>query len=253
MRHILLESLLVGLDDLLTKRLPALQSFANGAANTKLLIAQRDRIAALPAALTGRPLTGELETGDLRHDGLGGGIWFILEAYLRHPDTSPAMLDAARKIRAAFVPALDSLTATYEAEARAAKDHKAALASLKDELSMFPVAGGTLYDWAASFVAAGEHLDVLLSKRADAKDRAAAAQLRVDAIGVLNRLRKSLAVEVKHDPSLPADLDAQVFAYFDLLEAKAAEGYAEAKKKARAAKDAKEASAQPQGAEKSEL
>ena len=252
MRHILLESLLLGLDDLLTKRRPALQSFANGAANEKLLITQRDRIAALPAVLTGRPLTNELEIGDLRHDGLGGGIWFILEAYLRHPDTSAAMLDAVRKIRAAFVPALDSLSATYEAEARAAKDHKPALASLKHELDLFPVAGGTLYDWAVNFVAAGEQLDVLLSKRADAKDRAAAAQLRMDAIGVLNRLRKSLAVEAKHDPSLPADLDAQVFAYFDLLEIKAAEGYAEAKKKAKAANDAKEGSAQPQGAEKSE-
>ena len=53
-------------------------------------------------------------------------------------------------------------------------------------------------------------------------------------------------------PSLAADLDAQVFAYFDLLETKAAESYAEAKKKAKAAKDAKEGSAPPQGAEKSE-
>ena len=130
------------------------------------------------------------------------------------------MLDAAREIRAGFVPALDSLSATYEAEARAAKDHNPALVSLKNELDLFPVASGTLYDWAVGFVAAGEQLDVLLSKRADAKDCAAAAQLRVDAVGLLNRLRKSLAAEAKHDPSLPADLDAQVFAYFDLLETK---------------------------------
>lgn len=239
MRHILLESLLLGLDDLLIKRLPALQSFANGAANAKLLGTHRDRIAALPAALTGRPLTDELEVGDMRHDGLGGGIWFILEAYLRHPDTSAAQLDAIKKIRAALIPALDSLTATYEAEAKAAKDHKTALVSLKKELELFPVAKGTLYDWAASFVEAGEQLDVLLSKRADAKDRAAASRLRVDAIGVLNRLRKSLAAEAKNDTSLPADLDAQVFAYFDLLETKAAEGYAEAKKKTKEAKETK--------------
>ena len=241
MRHILLESLLVGLDDLLTKRRPALESFANGAANVKLLVTQRDRIASLPAVLVGRPLTDELEVCDVRHDGFGGSIWFFVEAYLRHPDTTPAMFDAAKKIRAAFIPVLDELTAKYEAEAKAAKDHKAALVSLKSELSLFPVAGGTLYDWAASFVAAGEQLDVLLSKRADAKDRATAAQLRVDAVGMLNRLRKSLAAEAKHDPSLPADLDAQVFAYFDLLETKAAESYAEAKKKAKAAKDAKAA------------
>lgn len=241
MRHILLESLLVGLDDLLSTRITALNSFANGAANAKLLVLQRDKIAALPAVLLGRPLAEELEVWDTRHDGQGGGIWFLVEAYVRHPDTTPAMFEAAKKIRAAFIPALDELTATYEAEARAAKDHKAALEDLKTELSLFPVVGGTLYDWAKSFVTAGEQLDILLSKRADAKDRTAAAQLRVDAVGLLNRLRKSLAAEAKHDTSLPADLDAQVFAYFDLLEAKAAEAYTEAKKKAKEAKAAKEA------------
>jgi hypothetical protein len=83
------------------------------------------------------------------------------------------------------------------------------------------------------FVAAGEKIDTLLSERADAKDRAEAATLRADTIGLLNRLRKSLKVEQKNNPSLPADLDTQVFGYFDLLETNAAEAYAEAKRKAK--------------------
>ena len=102
MRYISLASLLLSLDDLLTKRLAALQSFSNGAANEKLLTAQRDKIAALPAVLMGRPLADELDAADARHDGSGGAIWFLIEAYLRHPDTTPAMIEAAKKIRAAL-------------------------------------------------------------------------------------------------------------------------------------------------------
>jgi hypothetical protein len=179
-------------------------------------------MAALPAIATGLPLVDELDTADKRHDGLGAAIWFLLEAYLRHPDTTPAMVEAAKKIRAAFIPTLEELGASYEAEAKAAMDRKPDLTKLEAELKMFPVGGATLYDWATAFLAAGEHISTLLSARADAKDRKAATRLRAETIGALNRLRKTLALEMKHDPKLPADLDAQVFGYFDLLEAKAA-------------------------------
>lgn len=236
MRHIFLDSLHLGLADLLSKRLPALQSFANGAANVPLLQNQYTKISALPAALLGRPLVEELDTADSRHDGIGGGIFFITEAYLRHSDTPPNLLAAAKQIRAELIPALDSLSATYEAEAAKAKINKSQLASLKPALDLFPVVDGTLYDWAMDFVAAGETIDTLLSERADAKDRADAAALRADTIGLLTRLRKSLKAEQKVNPALPADLEAEVFGYLDLLEAKAAEAYAEAKRNGKAAK-----------------
>ncbi len=48
MRHILFSSLYLGLEDLLAKRLPALESFDAGKASKKLLTAQRDKIADLP-------------------------------------------------------------------------------------------------------------------------------------------------------------------------------------------------------------
>jgi hypothetical protein len=241
MHYIPIESLLIGLIDLLTKRIAALQLFANGVANVKLLTSMRDKISALPAALLGRPLTDELDAADGRHDGLGGAIWFIVEAYLRHPDSTPAMITAAKNIRTVLIPKLDLLGATYEAEAEAAVANKAALAGLKADLDLFPVAAGTLYDWAVKFVQAAEGLAVLLSQRADAKDRAAAAVLRTETIGILNRMRKSLAAEMKEDPSLPADLDDQVFAFFDQMEMKAADAHTEAKAKAKAAKAAKDA------------
>ncbi len=240
MRHTSLESLLLGLADLLSKRLPALESFANGAANIALLTLYHTRISALPRALLGRPLVDELDAADSRHDSVGGGIYFITEAYLRHSDTSPELIAAAKRIRAELIPALDSLSATYESEASMARLHKERLTALKPMLDLFPVVGGTLYDWAVDFVEAGEKIDTLLSERADAKDRAEASALRSDTIGLLNRLRKSLKAEQKANPSLPNDLETQVFGYFDLLESNAAEAYATAKRKTPKTDDPKE-------------
>jgi hypothetical protein len=79
---------------------------------------------------------------------------------------------------------------------------------------MFPVAGGgTLRDWAEGFLAAGEKVDALLSARADLEKhgRKDAARLRGEVIGLLNRMHKNLALEMKDDSTLSANLDAKVF------------------------------------------
>lgn len=196
-----------------------------------MLTMLQTRIAALPKALLGRPLVDELESADALHDSLGGGIYFITEAYLRHGNVGPDVIAAAKHIRAELIPALDSLSSTYESEASNARLNRERLEALKPQLELFPVTNGTLYNWAVDFVEAGEKIDTLLSERADVKDRAEASALRSDIIGLLNRLRKSLKMEQKVDPSLPADLESQVFGYFDLLEAKDAEAYAAAKRK----------------------
>ena len=230
MRHLTLGNLLLGLDDLLEKRNDALQSFDAGKASVKFLSSRRDKIKALPAELTGRPHADLLAATDARHDGFGGVVWFVTEAYLRHPGSTPAMIEAARKIRASFITSLDDLRARYDDEAKAAKAHEPSLEALKADLQMFPMAGNeTLYDCAVGFVAAGKKIHELLSDRADAKDRRAASALRGETVAKLNRLRDDLADALKDEPSLPADLEAQVFGYFDLLEKKDAEAAAEEK------------------------
>ncbi len=226
MRHISLVALFVGLNDLLTNRKDALQSFDAGTASQKLLTKKRDALAKLPSVAAGRPLVDELDTADTRHDGLGYAIWYFVEAYDRHPDTPEPLRAAARKIRAAFIPTLEDLGASYPAQAKAALDRKPALASLQSELSLFPVAGGgSLYDWAEGFLMAGGAIDSLLSARADleTQTRKDAARLRGEVIGLLNRTRKNLALELQEDPTLPKDLDARVFGYLDLLEKSAAD------------------------------
>ena len=248
MRHITLGNLLLGLDDLLGKRLSALQSFDAGKASVKFLTARRDKLADLPPELTGRPLADELARTDERHDGFGGAIWFFTEAYLRLPDVPPAIVEAVKKIRAGFMPALDGLQARYDVEAKAAKDREPLLTTLGAELKMLPIAtGGTLYDVAAGYVAAGKQIDTHLSERADAKDRKAATVLRGEALSRLNRLRDDLADALKDDSTLPPDLEAQVFGYFDLLEKKDAEAAAAAKKKAPAPAPSPAPSAPPDG------
>ncbi|MDI1444015.1 hypothetical protein QHF85_08215 [Polyangium sp. 6x1] len=201
-------------------------SFASGAASTKLLTAKRDAIGKLPSIAAGRPLADDLGAADVRHDALGYAVWHLLEAYDRHPDIPEHIRAAARKIRAAFIPTLEDLGASYPAEAKAAMDRKPSLTSLQSELALFPVAGGgTLHDWADSFLHAGVAIDSLLSARADleTKTRKDAARLRGEVVGLLNRTRKNLALELQEDPSLPKDLDARVFGYLDLLEKSAAD------------------------------
>jgi hypothetical protein len=242
LRHLPISSLYLGLEDLLGKRRPALVSFSNGAANEKFLGANRDRIKALPPEILGRPLKDELSTTDDRHDGVGAAIWFVTEAYDRHPDTTPEMRAAIPRIRAAFIAGLDELKATYEVEAAAAKRRRPALSDLKVELSLFPVAnGGTLLDWGSQFVDAGEQLSVLLSQRADAKARSLGGRLRSEGVGLLNRLRASLLDEMRHDANLPATLEQDVFGFLDEMEQKAADAYAEEKKAAPAKEAAKTA------------
>ncbi|MDI3291460.1 hypothetical protein [Polyangium sp. 15x6] len=226
MRHISLVALFIGLNDLLTNRKDALQSFDAGAASIKLLTVKRDALAKLPAVAAGRPLVDDLGAADVRHDALGYAVWHLLEAYDRHPDIPEHIRAAARKIRAAFIPTLEDLGASYPAEAKAAMDRKPALADLQTELALFPVAGGgTLRDWVENFLNAGVAIDSLLSARADleTKTRKDATRLRGEAIGLLNRARKNLALELQEDPSLPKDLDARVFGYLDLLEKSAAQ------------------------------
>ncbi|MDI1481122.1 hypothetical protein [Polyangium sp. y55x31] len=217
-----LTDLSVGLADLSTKRYAALTSTKAGVGQVDVLAYQQKAIDALPKALVGgKPMSEELASKDDEHDGLGLGIWHMTEAYFHVPGIPPHIVDAARRVRAAFIPTLGALQESYADEAAAANAHKEDLAKLEADLKLLPIAGGgTLYDWAASFVAAGQDLSVLLSKRADvnAATRKNAQVLRSETVGILNDLRRAIAREAKRNPALAADIDAQIFGYLDTLE-----------------------------------
>ena len=212
----------LGLDDLLTKRHAALVSTHAGKGQEQVLTAQRNDIAALPeTSPRGRAFTEEIASADEDHDGFGYALWHLTEAILRAPNSTPEMRQAAQHVRDAFIPATTALQASYADEAAAARSRKGKLVDVKADLEALPIpGGGTAYDWAVAFLAAGEKLSELLSNRADAEavTRKNAQLLRSETIGILNDLRRAIAREKRRNPSLPDDIDAQIFGYLDDLE-----------------------------------
>ncbi len=217
-----LTSVKLGLRDLLDKRRPDLLLAKAGAYYESMLEEQSAAIDALPSALTGgAPLASALDALDDEHDGYGGAIYFTTETYLRLPSANAPTVAAAERIRAAFIPAMAELGASYALQAERALERKPLLVSMKADLELFPLAdGGTLLDTAKAFLDAGERIHLTLSDRADVPKaaRKQAAQLRSSAVGMLSRLRADLVREIKKDPALPRDLEARLFGYLDTLE-----------------------------------
>jgi hypothetical protein len=223
MRNLLLQDLLLGLNDLLDKRVPTLRSSAAGRLYEPLLVSQRDAIQALPEPLrVGEPLAEDLGEMDVRHDSFGGAVYFVTEAYIRLEAYEPELARRARAIRETFVPSLAELRATYPTEAAAAIRRAPKLEAMKAELEAFPVLGGTLYTWVKEHIEAGKRLDQLTSERASvraetASDRGPAGVLRSATVGLLGRARAAMADELAANATLPRNLVEQTFGYFDEL------------------------------------
>lgn len=215
-----LADIYLGLEDLFTKRYDALVLTRAGKSQEEVLSVQRDELNALPEAASGRAFADELAAVDDTHDGLGYALWHLTEAYIRSPKSNAELVEVAQRVRDAFVPDLASLQASYADEAAAAGQRKEHLATLETDLKRLPIDGGTAYDWAVDFVAAGEKLSALLSQRADseAQSRKNAQVLRSETIGILNDLRRAVAREKKRNSFLPANIDEMIFGYFDTLE-----------------------------------
>lgn len=216
-----LGDLKLALRDIIGKRHAAVASTLAGRLYLPRLEAHLDQIEALPASLTsGRPLAEELGAEDVIHDGWGGAVYYMTEAYLRLPLPAHAPLrEAASRVRAAFIPRLAELKKPYPDEAHAAAERAPTVAGHKPDLKQFPVHGGTLESWVTAFISSGKRIDELLSARGDvgAPDRSAAAGLRSGTIGLLGRFRDALADELDADPAALREKDAQIFGYYDEL------------------------------------
>ena len=226
MRHLSLADLLLGLRNLATERQEDLLLSGTGKLYSKKLAKLQAQIEALPDAMRGgRPLSQQLGDKDDEHDGIGEAIYYVTEAVLRLPTATAEVKEAAQRARDAFVPRLSTLRASYADEAAAASRKRQALETRKADLLAFSVpfpAGATLYDWARSFVEAGEDLDKLLHNRSLLGNdglSAPAIKVRSVTLGVLTRFRAALADEIEEDLALPRDLEAKIFSYFDQLDA----------------------------------
>lgn len=235
MRFLSLAALKVALADLFDKRHAALILSSAGKTYEPILMEKKKLIDALPPVLTGgKPLADEIGEADVFHDGYGAAIWHLCQAYKRAPGVKPEILATIKSIEEAFIPDLDNLKASFVNEADAAIRHKQDLVTLETELKSIPVAGNlTVLDWAKGYVSQGEQIGALLSQRADADNgaRSEAGKIRAATVGVLGRFRGALDDEIGVNAALPKDLDAQVFAYFDELDAMRAAAVAAKPKK----------------------
>lgn len=222
-RYLTLADLKLGFDDLFTKRVVSLDMSSLGKPFKPLLAAKHAAVNALPEALTGgKPLADALNETDDVHDGFGHALWHLTEAYLQLPEPNATVVAAISRIRAGLIPQRGDLRESYADEAEAATRRYENLSELEADLKSIPVAmgGSTLYDWTLGYLNAGRKLGTLLSARADlsGSGRTGASKLRVETIGLLNRVRQAIADESQVN-ALPADIDTQIWGYFDELEA----------------------------------
>ncbi|MDI1479144.1 hypothetical protein [Polyangium sp. y55x31] len=222
MKYLSLAALKVALADLFSERHAALVLSGAGKTYEPILLAKKNQIDALPGALTGgKPLAESIAEADDVHDGFGAAIWHMTEAYARWPKAPAHVRAAVERVRAAFIPELDDLRASYVEEAHAAFEHRKQIEALKADLQLIPISdGGTLLDWAEGYVGAAEQIGALLSQRADADTgaRRDAGRIRTSTLAVLGRFRGALGDELAVNPALPRDLEAQVFGLFDQLD-----------------------------------
>lgn len=242
MRYLSLAALQVGLADLFAHRHTDLVASKTGTMYEPILLERKSVVDGLPEATgAGKPFADALTDADSRHDGFGAALWHFTEAYLCWPDISADVRGAIERVRAAFIPQIDLLQASYVNESKAAIDNKNDLVKLEKDLKSIPIAGGlSLYDWCAGFVGAGESIAKLLSERADADTgaRSLAGKIRTSTISILGRFRAALADEIATNKALPADLDARVFGYFDELNGMRADAVAAAHHRAHATQPA---------------
>lgn len=223
MAQLTLSDLRLILMDMLDKRRPLIERMTTGRVYLPLLEKRLEAIQTLPGALTARPLADELETVDQSHDGFGAAIFFVCRAYEEVPNLDAAVRAAVQRVRAALIPSLGELRRTYLDEAEAALKREPELTRLRADMELIPVYGGTLLDWAKSFIDHGKQLDGLLSQRGTAQaeasvssgERRRSAGLRSNTLALLRRMREGLDDELSSNETLDRGLVGQIFGYYD--------------------------------------
>lgn len=225
MRNLGLADLLIALRNLTTERSGDLLLSNTGKAYAPKLTKQLKQIEALPEAQRGaRPLAQELGSKDQIHDGFGEAIFHLTGAVLTHPTAPAEMKASAQRVRDTFVPKLGVLRVSYADEAAAALRKRPLVGEHKADLQAIAVpypAGASLLDWVTSFLDAGDAINQLLNDRslAGAEQLSVPAMtVRTTTLGILSRFRAALLDEIEDDTTLPRDLEARIFSYFDQLQ-----------------------------------
>jgi hypothetical protein len=224
MNYLLLGDLWLIHNDLFEKRLGDFQKSKICLAYEPILQSQHQKLNALPSVITTpKPLVEQLIEQDVIHDGSIDALWYNTESILRSNRASAELKKAAQEIRDSLNLKPSDTQERYGQEALVAAKREEVIGELKGKLGLFSLAeGGTLYDVALEYVAAGKKIGALLSDRTiqeamSDEDRRAIKTLRPTVIGYLGRCRAALGDEIQNNPALPQNLDALIFGYLDKL------------------------------------
>jgi hypothetical protein len=221
MRRLTIRDVHLALNDLTGTRRAILTASRAGAYYLTDIEALQTQVAALPEELVGTPHAEAISKLDAEHDGFGAEIWYYFKAVERRPDAPVDDLAAGQRILAALVPNLAELQAPLATEGDRALHRRPVLISLRADLMRFPRAGGgTMLDAATSMLDRGEQIIAKLAERATitADARRNANRLRNEALALFSDLRKQAVKQAAaHGSTLPAQYEAKLFAYIDLL------------------------------------
>lgn len=100
MKYLSLAALKVALADLFGERHATLLLSSAGKTYESILLERKQRIDDLPGILTGgKPLAEAMAEADDVHDGYGGAIWHLTEAYARCPKVPAEVRAAVGRVR----------------------------------------------------------------------------------------------------------------------------------------------------------
>jgi len=210
-----------GLEDLLERRLPALERVPNGTWFASQFRTLRGAIAALPADTDALPLALRLRALDATHDAWGRALHHLVVAVEELPGAGAAAMRAAATVRAHYMTGLVETRSGYLIEAGRAQHRRATLAA--DAVALKAVStpdGRTLDVWVERYIAAGEALAEALSGRSDeaaspsAADARTSQSLRSELIALIGDLRAVVRLALRADPSLPRTLEDDVIGAF---------------------------------------
>lgn len=224
MNYLTTGDLYLALNDLFEKRYTDFLKSKIANAYEPLLQQKRKQLNDLPkVVVSATPLIDQLSQQDTIHDDCIDTILRVTGGVISSPRASAALKKAAKDIRETLNLSPDDKTAAYPQEAFTALQRKEQIGALKGTLQLFSLPeGGTLYDIALDYVAAGEAINRLLSERAKfealtEEDKRKISTLRPEIIGILGRFRKALPDELAGNENLPRNLISLIFGYFDEL------------------------------------
>ncbi|MEO1272089.1 MAG: hypothetical protein AAFX99_28680 [Myxococcota bacterium] len=224
MKKLTLTDLWRVLDNMVQRRMAAIQLLAMGALYEQQVRDLHARMGAIPGVRDGRrPFAKELADTDLLHDMYGRAADLLLQVYeVLAPVLSDDLNSAVAKGREVVIGSVSEVTEGYVDQSQRAQRRRPQIEPNAASLALFPVAEvGSLKELTERYTEQGEQIDNLLDQRGDAEaaEDTPSASLRIEALSLLADLAKAIELQRRSErrfnngAPLPNNLEARIFGY----------------------------------------